>query len=441
MGEDGRLRRAERPQHSGGTGAAASAYATAPTPRRFFPGIEGLRGIAALLILFYHVGVYSGEVASSLWHQSGNPVGAAVLANAEVGLPVFFLLSGMLLYRPFVMATLTDTPPPATRPYLWRRALRIMPAFWVLAIFSLVLLARDSLHSPWDVVRPLLLLHIYQQDVLPPGMGQTWSLAVEVSFYLLLPLFAALCASWARRAVDTAARTRRALWILAAAAVLSVGWTVVSHLPRMGAYPFIYLWLPEYLVYFAAGMALATFSVCLQLRIRVWEPYRWLVAHPGASWLLAAAVFACACTPLGGPHTIDYPSVPQALLTKMWYLLISVLLVTPFTATTAEPRSRVHMVLASRPVQFCGRVSFGVFLWHLFVLDAYYAWGDTPQGTADFAPLLALVLLTSLAAATVSFYVVERPAMRLRPQLGRAPEARSTPVAAGTPTASPPKLS
>ncbi|RAJ58804.1 peptidoglycan/LPS O-acetylase OafA/YrhL [Streptomyces sp. Amel2xB2] len=436
MGEENDLGRREYTGKPGDTAPVGHAQSAGP-PRRFFRSVEGMRGIAALMILLYHVGVYSGQVGSSMWNQSGNTLGAAVLANAEAGLPIFFLLSGMLLYRPFVTATLTDTAPPAPRPYLWRRALRILPAFWVLAVASLLLLARPTLHGVWDVVRPLLLLHIYQQDVLPAGMGQTWSLAVEVSFYALLPLFSFACTRWARRAGDTAARARRVLWVLLTVAVLSAGWTVLSHLPRMGDYPFIYLWLPEYLTYFAAGMAVATLSVCLQLGVRVWEPYRWLMAHPGTSWLLAAAAFVCACTPLGTPHTIDYPSVPQALLTKLWFLLISALLVAPLTATAA-PRSPVHTFLGSRPVQFCGRISYGVFLWHLFVLDGYYAWNHTPQGTADFVPLLGLVLVASLAAATFSFYAVERPAMRLRPRLGRAPVTRSTPVVPGTAPAAAP---
>ena len=71
------------------------------TDRHFFSGIEGARGIAALMVLLYHVGVYSGQVCSTLWHQEGNGIVGAVLAKNEAGLPVFFVLSGALLYRPF----------------------------------------------------------------------------------------------------------------------------------------------------------------------------------------------------------------------------------------------------------------------------------------------------------------------------------------------------
>ncbi|WP_033325733.1 acyltransferase family protein [Streptomyces yerevanensis] len=388
------------------------------------PGIEGLRGVAALLVLIYHVGVYSGQVGSSQWQQRGNPFFGPVLARAEVGLPVFFVLSGALLYRPFALATRANAAPPATGPYLWRRALRVLPAYWVLVGLSLPLLNREALHGVWDVVRPVLLLHIYQQDVLPAGMGHTWSLAVEISFYLLLPLAAALLARSARRRHDPVARARRVLWNLAVVAGLSVAYTVYSHGPALGAYPMESLWLPEYLVYFAAGMAAAMLSACRQGELRVWRPYDWLVEHPAASWGLAATAYAVACSPLTGSRTVDYPSVAHALAIKGCYLATSMLLIVPFT-TTRPTKSTLLGVLTHPVTRFLGRVSFGVFLAHLFVLDAYDAWSGTPFATAGFWPLLTLVLSSAILAATVCHYVIERPAMRLRRRLGRTAVTRA----------------
>lgn len=397
------------------------------TDRHFFSGIEGARGIAALMVLLYHVGVYSGQVCSTLWHQEGNGIVGAVLAKNEAGLPVFFVLSGALLYRPFALATISESPHPAVGPYLWRRVLRILPAYWLLTAFSLTLL--NSMNGPWEVIRPVLLLHIYQPDALPAGMGQTWSLAVEAAFYALLPLAAVGLTKYARCSADPELRARRILSWLALTIVLSFGYTVVSHLPTLGDYPMIYLWLPEYLAYFAVGMAAATLSVCAQLSLRVLRPYDWLVAHPALSWLLAWTAFAVACSPLGDPQTIDYPTISQALLVKLWFLMFSTFLVLPLTALD-HPRSLVHLALATPVAQFFGRISYGIFLWHLFFLDGYYAWTGDTHGTADFWMLLAFVFPTAVVCAVVSFYLIEHPAMRLRPRLGRAPVGLSSPTEA-----------
>ena len=90
------------------------------------------------------------------------------------------------------------------------------------------------MNGPWEVIRPVLLLHIYQPDALPAGMGQTWSLAVEAAFYALLPLAAVGLTKYARCSADPELRARRILSWLALTIVLSFGYTVVSHLPTLG---------------------------------------------------------------------------------------------------------------------------------------------------------------------------------------------------------------
>src|SRR3954469_15306078 len=91
---------------------------------RNFPLFDGLRALAALSVLTFHAAYFAGigVTDSPLKPYTG---------RLEVGVSVFFVISGFLLYRPFVRARLDDEPPPRTAAYAWRRFLRIVPGYWV----------------------------------------------------------------------------------------------------------------------------------------------------------------------------------------------------------------------------------------------------------------------------------------------------------------------
>ena len=91
-----------------------------------FPLVDSLRAIAALCVLLTHTAVAAGI--------SGNPhsVLSPYAQRLDVGVAIFFLISGLLLYRPFVAGAVSR---PCRRrpsgPYAWRRFLRIAPAYWL----------------------------------------------------------------------------------------------------------------------------------------------------------------------------------------------------------------------------------------------------------------------------------------------------------------------
>jgi peptidoglycan/LPS O-acetylase OafA/YrhL len=99
--------------------------------RERFPLFDALRAIAALSVLVTHCSGLTG-------FNSDNPLGA-ITARLNVGVTIFFVISGFLLYRPFVAARLEGRPAPSPLGYARRRALRIVPGYWVeltaLAVF------------------------------------------------------------------------------------------------------------------------------------------------------------------------------------------------------------------------------------------------------------------------------------------------------------------
>lgn len=389
-----------------------SGVRTETTSPHYFPALEGMRALAAAAVIVYHVAIYTGVTLQPEPGILGN-----IASRGDLGVPIFFTLSGFLLYRPFAAASLRDADGPSARRYLWRRALRVLPAYWLATVVCLAVFNRDMLTGVWEVVRPLLLLHVYERDVLPLGIGQTWSLSAEVAFYLLLPLLAVGLARLGRGAAGPAGRARRQTAALAVLVAVGIGSAILTHLPSAGDYPPAHLWLPEYAGFFAGGMALAVLLARAEADpLRPPAAVRLARTRPGLLWLGAAAAFALACTPLTGPVDISYPTAAEAVAEQLLYLVCAVLLIAPSALGAWQAP-----VLSTPAVRWLGRISYGLFLWHLAFLEGYFKVTDDEFGTGSFPVVLGLVAAGTLAAATISYYAVERPVQALRPRLGEAP--------------------
>ncbi|WP_335937436.1 acyltransferase family protein [Streptomyces sp. PTD5-9] len=378
--------------------------------------LDGLRAVAALLVIALHVGIYTGQVASS-WLGIGEagPLGP-VLSRFTVGVPVFFVLSGLLLYRPFADAARDGAPRPSTARYLRHRAVRILPAYWLVALVALVWFGRDALGAPWPALRTFLLLHVYGSDPIPAGLPQTWSLATEVSFYAVLPLLAAVLHPLLRRGASGAV-----LGVLAGVEAVTLLSVVLTHVPSAGAYPPAQLWLPEYAGYFAAGMALAVVASLVA------EPPA-VARRPWLCWGVALGAYVLVSTPLTG-STLRYPTVAEALLEHVLYLVVAVALVVPLALGPARPGPGTPARLLSRPLPaWLGRISYGLFLWHMVVVEAWLRITGERAGSADFAVLFPVTVVLSTGCAALSHYLVERPLRRLRGRT-RAPRPLPRPAA------------
>jgi peptidoglycan/LPS O-acetylase OafA/YrhL len=173
-----------------------------------FPLFDSLRAIAAISVLAYHAAASSGILATS------SPL-KPYAGRLDVGVAVFFLISGFLLYRPFAAARLAGDAQPQTGAYAWRRFLRIVPAYWL----ALTLIAL------WLGLPRVLTVHsgplfygfaqIYSVPDYARGIGQAWTLCVEMTFYAFLPL-------WAFAMRRLPARASRRAWLTTELAGLAV---------------------------------------------------------------------------------------------------------------------------------------------------------------------------------------------------------------------------
>ncbi|SCF33638.1 acyltransferase family protein [Micromonospora mirobrigensis] len=371
---------------------------SAPIPDqvlRRLPALDAVRVIGALAVVGHHVGFATGR-------NTGDSAVGAWLSRLDVGVAVFFVLSGFLLFRPYAHAHATYQRPPATGRYLWRRATRILPAYWVAVVVCLLVLPQNRDAGRADWLRHATLTQIYQHGQLKHGLSQTWSLATEVTFYLLLPVLAGL----ALRGRPTPDKVLR---IAAGALAVTVAWVALlgSGLLSLGLHT---MWLPSYAGWFGAGMALAAAHVAL--RTGTGDRWRWLDdlgRAPLTCWAVALAALAVATTPVTGPRDLAEPTAGQFATKLVLYLVVAVMLILPIAF---GPQTRTKGTFDSLVGRWLGRVSYGLFLWHPFVLETIYVVDGRPEFTGDPLSTWLLTVAGGLVLAAASYYLIERPFQR-----------------------------
>ena len=310
--------------------------------------LTGIRAVAALLVVGTHAAYTTGKYTHGYWGLVG--------ARMEIGVPIFFVLSGFLLFRPWVKWAATDAPPPSVSRYARHRVRRIMPAYVITVLIAYVLyhfrIAEPNPGHTWlGLIRNLTLTQIYTDGYLGKylhqGLTQMWSLAVEASFYVVLPPLAYLLIVLIRR------RPRLMLGTLAVLTLISPVWVILvrtDHWFADGAR----LWLPTYLAWFLGGMML---TVLQAMHARCYA----FMAIP-----LAVVSYFIVATPIGGAPTTSPASVTEALVKTCFYAVIATLAVAPLALGDEGLYSRL---LASRPMVWLGEISYEIFLIHLVTME------------------------------------------------------------------------
>jgi peptidoglycan/LPS O-acetylase OafA/YrhL len=387
----------------------------APTPRN--RALDGLRGLAALSVLAYHAWMYSRSVPTA-----GGRVTASdtILHELRIGLVLFFVLSGYLLYRPWA-----EGRPPRIERYALARALRIVPAYLVALAGAVLLLwpigdAAGVRLPPADQL-PLFLVFAqnFSDDTVMRLDPPMWTLAVEVSFYAILPLLgaAALRLRGGRLLVPLAllgAGVAYNLWL--------AGMTVVTQ-PAAKS-------LPAMAPYFAFGMLAAVV-------LATWRPgagARVALLAGGAALVLGDLVWQAALAADGRSDL--WPRILRDAPAAAGFAAIVAAVAASGRGAEARP-DRTARALGWRPLAATGTVSYGLYLWHVPLLLWLRAQGLLP---ANALGALLVVAPFAFAAALASWRLVERPlleagapALRRRRRPCPAPAAgRARPASASS---------
>lgn len=386
-----------------------------PASHRQFPLFDSLRALAAISILIVHVSIFTDAF-------EGDPLGP-FLAHLDIGVPFFFLLSAFLLYRPFVSSRILGTPPTRLGAYAARRVTRIVPAYWAALTIAAVVPGMLGIFSAnWWVYYGLLQDYpVFTADAacvadpLRCGLPQTWSLAVEVAFYALLPLYAL--------AMDRLARSRNGGgWIgvelAAVVALAAISIVIQSSIPTTEADLWVFYSPLGRAWWFGLGLALAALSVRAEQREREeGEPsaVAWIRERPGPLVAAAVALYVGACALVLDPTpSLAFPVVELSQYVTEYILfgVIAALILLP-AAFGADGPGSFRRALRHRSLTWLGLVSYGIFLWQFPVIIALVDIGVLDLWPEmDFLVLLVPTLLLTVACAAVSYYGLERPLMR-----------------------------
>jgi peptidoglycan/LPS O-acetylase OafA/YrhL len=353
--------------------------------------LTGVRAVAAMTVMGTHASYGTGLLTHGYVGLLG--------ARLEIGVPIFFVLSGLLLFRPWVGAVVDGSEAPSVRRYARSRFRRIVPAYavtvlLVFGIYQLRPVHPNPGHTWMGLVRNLTLTQIYSDNYfiayLHQGLSQMWSLAVEVAFYAVLPLLAYLLL-----VVLCRRRFRPVLLLtgLTAVAVVSPLWLVILHnthwLP-VGAGA----WLPHYLAWFAGGMMLAVLGA---MGVRCYA----LAVLP-----LALACYLVVSTPIAGRTTAVTLSLSEDVAKTVLYAVIATLVVAPLALGDSGVYARL---MGSRPLVRLGEISYEIFLLHVVIMDLVMAlvlrW---PIYTGSAMGLFAATLAATVPPAWL-LHVLTRP--------------------------------
>jgi peptidoglycan/LPS O-acetylase OafA/YrhL len=387
-----------------------------PTPRRppRFPAFDGLRAIAAVTV----VGVHTAFISGFDGRQPGWGIYAARL---EIGVSVFFLISGFLLYRPFVVAHLAGTSLPRVGAFWGRRLLRIVPAYW------LVLFVMTTLwHNPpgigpsgwWSQTVHYLFLQIYFPDQVIKGLSAAWSLCVEMSFYLFVPFYAMVIRRGRARRTPGQAMRREFVGLVCMVAV-SYLWraVVIAHqTPHGGWWAVATVWLPAYLDLFAFGMFLAATSAWFHQHDSEWRIFS-NPMFPVAAWICAGACF-WAVGHIGIPTFPIYTETSRDLTRQLLYGGFAFFLLLPAVyGPQGKGKGPIRWFLGTWPMASLGVISYGIYLWHEPWIYRILHAGPWKLFSLNFAAFFLAVMALSVVSATLSYFVLEKPVLRYKNSL------------------------
>jgi peptidoglycan/LPS O-acetylase OafA/YrhL len=359
--------------------------------------VDGLRGIAILLVVFFHTWLFSWLTPELTIFGRDLPV--AVLARAGyLGVELFFVISGFVLFFPHAECALRGGKLPETRDFIYRRFIKIVPSY-ALALAATAAVGASLFHSPRDFAAALANHVLFLQNFWSDGFGPVnsvfWSLAIEVQFYLFFPVVAS-------------AFRRAPVAVAAAMIALALGYRYavagcclqVETVERQ---------LPAFLDVFACGMLAAYAVVWLRTRVAELERYRW--AFTLTALLCVAGVFVL----LQGADAVTYENGGRERWIIAHRTLLAALVAALAVASCLAARWW-QRVLANPVLLLLGILSYNLYLWHTLIL--IWMWRHDVPRAATANPhddphwkiaYIALGWSICLAVSAAIAYFIERP--------------------------------
>jgi peptidoglycan/LPS O-acetylase OafA/YrhL len=334
---------------------------------------------------------------------------------------IFFMLSAFLLYRPMIAYRNGGPPRPSVRHFARRRFLRIYPAYWVaLTVLAIYPGISGPFSGHWWSFYSLaqyLIPEASAKGCTGPGYNcgllQSWTLTVEMTFYIMLPFFAAGTA-WIARRLPGNRWMRVELLLIGALGATSL---ILAVLPLgLREDPWFIFSFAAHFDWLGVGLAMAVLSVVYGRReesLPTWLGF--LAARPSLCWSGALAMYLVsvfAFQPV--PLTVAPFTNVEYLAIHFVQFAVGALLVLP-VAFGNPNRGAPRRLLASPLLIGLGLVSYGFYLWQVTIgIELGYGSGEN-----TFLVVLLGTALFTIPLAIASYFLIERPLMLWKPRRRR----------------------
>ncbi|WP_246039211.1 acyltransferase family protein [Dictyobacter alpinus] len=416
--------------------------------------LDGVRAVACLAIIIFHMNLLARF--SGIWNPPLQGIGAffsAVALFGESGVILFFVLSGFLLFLPFVRSMLSDSPWPSVPRFYIRRVFRIVPGYYVALFLMLIFLAPEyfkSDHSP-----DLWLFLTFRMDfplTFQRVNGPFWTLALEFQYYILLPLLAWGMALLVRRG---AAHWRLIKMILCL--ILIVVWGVWTRFwgasMRDGGdgflsgivpstvidifRPYVYGATGKYLEVFAIGMLIAAiYSYGKQIALHT-QFVRYMrqgspVIFMGGLGLLGFITLWHFYQLFPG-QTLNFLDPYQAFLTNYSYMFQPLVYAISYGLCILALRhgtSWLKRPFEWNPLRWVGLISYSLYMWHYPIILLFLSmflpkfqlqhWSQPAQ----YLVYWLWILLTAFPLSIALYKLIEVPGIQMGEKLCQRLEQR-----------------
>jgi len=374
--------------------------------------LDGLRGIAILLVLWFHTWQLSWLRADV--HLFGRTFNFNFIPEMGFfGVDLFFFLSGCVLFYPYARHLLEGRPLQTVAEFAYRRAIKILPSYF-LSIALIVALLRPDVGSTfvqitWQFVSHAAFVFNWWPQTSGAINGVYWTLGVEVQFYVLFPLV-----SWAFR--------RRPIWTFAAMCCIAIAWRAWVHgCCQENGYRLLDQ-LPAYLDVFACGMMAAYLCVFVRSRPRAVESSQTVVSQ-NLLVLVSIGAFVAFGALMLSLFKVRYQ--PDSFdnwqwINRIWLALT--FLVLGVGSSLAAPWWR--RLLANPILVFFATISYNLYIYHQVIADRMYYRFHFPRAHSvdpHQDPSWQLAFTLASFALTIAFssfvtYAFERPLLRDGPR-------------------------
>jgi len=390
--------------------------------------LDGVRAIACLNVITYHVHYIMQHA-----YGFGTPFGmfgSAVITNDWSGVTLFFVLSGFLLFMPFVQAMLDMGKWPSLRTFYLRRALRILPAYY-LSLFLLIILQHPEYLRP-DHLRQLGLFLTFLMDApftYQQINGPFWTLAVEWQYYMLLPLLA-LAFSWIVKLGTTQHhRFKLLIYCLVAMVLWGIGTRYIGNYYTL--HPHETLLVPrdtlnwillviygssgKYFEDFAIGMLICTIYIYVQNN----KAYQQMGFHMqnASFWLWASGILLLFFMSAWNIFPALYPFLVFSIGAHAWLCELGYAVGYGLCITAILYGGRgLKSLFEGGAIRFIGRISYSLYIWHIPII-LFFTSNFLVNLPHNF-PMVYIaywlcVLLMVLPFSYLFYRFVELPGMRL----------------------------